>query len=1075
MNKNIYLLLNGDVKSNLYECHHTNAKDQRRRYTKGPKKGNIILQPEVVVPKQYYEFSQCKTCALEAKKVLDRNDLFLYSKDTTIYSKSKNYILATKTFVYKLSKEKNNHLYENYEKDNRLKLMFDIDYDIPKDEIFNKKVLNSMILSTIKYANKVIKKYTKVKPEIIVLDSSRADKYSSHIIYNNIFLNSFEHIKFLLSQNPEDKVTIDMSIYKVGSLRMLWNSKAKNNIPLEYYGNMNYKRPSNKQLFLDCLVCNITDNCELLDIQLPVIEKIPKKVKEYNIEFNDDNREYSIEELKKYVNLLDSKRAIEYDNWLNVGMALYKCNSSEDCCRLWFEFSKKKKNHASFNELSYRWSTFRTDRTYNFYSLLKWAIKDSPDKFPYLKGIEKPNYKAINIKQKYLLDLNQDIKFCTDKMSNILHTIFMDKKDHVLCIKSPYNTGKTSLLEKILTEYNPIRCLIITHRVSLSDSIAGRFKKYGFISYEEKNYFANKLIIQLESIQKTINNYDQITKHNKIRCEIPKYDLVILDECESLLNQFYSSTVKNPSETYSIVEAIIRESNKIIMLDGDFHNRSYCFAKSLGKDITIIENTIKKCKDEYYFYKDINNFDKMIDNDIKAGKNVVIMSMSSNLAKNYRKKYDYLDPKPILHCADTAKDNKIILKNVNEEWKTRLLIYSPTVESGVDFTVPHFDSRYVILSNGSCSPRALLQMIGRIRNPKSNKVCVYQNTLLYNKKVHFHQYMNVKNEIYDRYKSHARKIEIIKDQETGKNIFEFKYEEDNYINILAYNKQEDMNKNPYSFIALFLEYLDQKGCKYKFMAHKQTKKLVPNEYIKEVSEARNIFTEEAERMQILKCNFQLEEKDNYALDKYYMKKFWFRDIGHFRSEDEFMFIDDWDHLEKDINYDFVKKYYKKEYRMYNLRILLDKQDCDEIQYNKILRQYNINLKKAHKNDQLEAVKKLVTLFGFDYEVLKEYQSNNRKEMYKKLTKTKIITRPVFLANIMEHKDSYVLFKNTYDCVKKFKTDKDGLDIIKPFMGYMNSEILKHFGLEICSFDKKIKKSRQFVYYLDIDKEYYQFL
>jgi hypothetical protein len=66
------------------------------------------------------------------------------------------------------------------------------------------------------------------------------------------------------------------------------------------------------------------------------------------------------------------------------------------------------------------------------------------------------------------------------------------------------------------------------------------------------------------------------------------------------------------------------------------------------------------------------------------------------------------------------------LDRVNEVWSSkRCVIYTPTVEAGVNFDREHFDSMFVYLSQGSTQYLGLMQMTGRVRKLRSNVVyCV---------------------------------------------------------------------------------------------------------------------------------------------------------------------------------------------------------------------------------------------------------------------------------------------------------------------------------------------------------------
>ena len=51
----------------------------------------------------------------------------------------------------------------------------------------------------------------------------------------------------------------------------------------------------------------------------------------------------------------------------------------------------------------------------------------------------------------------------------------------------------------------------------------------------------------------------------------------IIDEIASVLNHFMSQTISNPESTFNSLYSIIKASNKVLALDGDFDKRSYDF------------------------------------------------------------------------------------------------------------------------------------------------------------------------------------------------------------------------------------------------------------------------------------------------------------------------------------------------------------------------------------------------------------------------------------------------------------------------------------------------------------------
>jgi predicted AAA+ superfamily ATPase len=90
---------------------------------------------------------------------------------------------------------------------------------------------------------------------------------------------------------------------------------------------------------------------------------------------------------------------------------------------------------------------------------------------------------------------------------------------------------------------------------------------FDFINYQDNDFKADRIIIQLESLLKLQSPFlDDL---------VPVYDLIILDEIESILKQFSSvETFKDRSRsTFEILQHIIlaslNDSGKLISMDGD--------------------------------------------------------------------------------------------------------------------------------------------------------------------------------------------------------------------------------------------------------------------------------------------------------------------------------------------------------------------------------------------------------------------------------------------------------------------------------------------------------------------------
>jgi hypothetical protein len=83
-----------------------------------------------------------------------------------------------------------------------------------------------------------------------------------------------------------------------------------------------------------------------------------------------------------------------------------------------------------------------------------------------------------------------------------------------------------------------------------------------------------------------------INKNDKYIAEglFEKYDMIILDESESLLNHFDEKTMENKEiEIFNFFDMLLTHTNKIMMMDGDISKRSLSFAEHYG-NCTYIKN-----------------------------------------------------------------------------------------------------------------------------------------------------------------------------------------------------------------------------------------------------------------------------------------------------------------------------------------------------------------------------------------------------------------------------------------------------------------------------------------------------
>ena len=412
-------------------------------------------------------------------------------------------------------------------------------------------------------------------------------------------------------------------------------------------------------------------------------------------------------------------------------------------------------------------------------------------KFKTPKMLETTQFKAcLNLDQQYITK---------DKKVDTFVNDYLKSDTKVMCIKSAYGTGKTTLIKDICDKYK--RVLFVSYRVTLALNIEGTFN--GFENYTNNVFDANKQIIQLDSIVKLKN---------------VKFDCIILDEIEGSLNHLNAKTLlekRKDSAVPKFVEIFdhlllaCKASKKVIMLDGDIDDRSIVFAKAINGNSSFyfMSNIFKGQTYNLKFHHNSDQYNELLDTEMKAKKKVCLISMGQSTLEDYHTKYSETnDIKFYTGNSDDIDKKKLV--NIKQEWKGKntSVFFSPTIEAGVDYNADNdnetFNSCFIILSNQSTSQRGLSQMMKRIRQFKNKTIHVLLNNVPYSDKYNRYQTYNETKAYYKVIKRDSVQIDDdgnILDNNTMK-----------LIDIIqCYNKTEEVNKKP--FLPKFIEMMINNG------------------------------------------------------------------------------------------------------------------------------------------------------------------------------------------------------------------------------------------------------------------------
>ena len=346
------------------------------------------------------------SCVNEIKKFSKLNQCLEYlenNKQLSVFAEDINnqmakcFLATDPNTIYLLSRKKKSHFYEYFNDAEKLKLFLDI--DVKNSD--NIDTFNNILDTSIKCVTDELEKYGINSPKVIVLHANRPNKMSAHVIFQDVVFENIKLMKFFmttLESDLIDKKIIDLNPYRRGCFRMLWNSKKGIDVNLEFYKSKNYKYSSEKQLFMDCILRNLPDKYQLVDIKIPENITVVDKEKPMTIRHMNMNAPYAkqpVSILEKYVGILNIERANNYNSWLKIGMVLHNCNHSAESFELWDKWSQNSDSYVSRNYNIYKWNSFKFGH-YSIGTLKYFAKKDNSTQYSDIEySLEKPFFESL--------------------------------------------------------------------------------------------------------------------------------------------------------------------------------------------------------------------------------------------------------------------------------------------------------------------------------------------------------------------------------------------------------------------------------------------------------------------------------------------------------------------------------------------------------------------------------------------------------------------------------------------------------------------------------------------------------
>lgn len=290
----------------------------------------------------------------------------------------------------------------------------------------------------------------------------------------------------------------------------------------------------------------------------------------------------------------------------------------------------------------------------------------------------------------------------------------------VTLIKAQKGLGKTNAIIALCKKLNiNKKVAYLTFRRTLATDFKSRtdIETLNFTHYEDilGDIFDNRFICQIDSI-------------GRIPFINSKMDLLILDEITSLIRQLFSSTIKNLCLIWDRFVHIVRNAKHIIAMDADINEQTINFIMRIRDGpITLLHNTYVR----EYNVKITQNEQQILERmkmDIIKGKRICV---ATNRSPIYLQKIEKtinewaLEAKRVVKTLLHTSQSENELRNVNDEWiKYDIVMYSPSIQAGVNFDKEHFDSVYGLFCNKSNIYDDCAQMMHRVRRTLNRYVYI---------------------------------------------------------------------------------------------------------------------------------------------------------------------------------------------------------------------------------------------------------------------------------------------------------------------------------------------------------------
>lgn len=724
-------------------------------------------------------FSNNKPQAQAIKEMNNKNNQILVGRQTSLKSYSYGSYLNEKELFKYINPDpvdaerNNNHLFEIIQEGKPRKHYFDIEFPLKPT------IKPSVVLHTLyKEFNKLIKEVCGIdnfitENNIAISESTGIRKTSSglreasfHIVVNSdyVFKNEDEQ-KSLMSyfadkiQYTNDSETRrhliidnnfiwDTLVYtKNRQMRLVNNSKFGQSRILKMVNH------TKKEHLIGIYNFNEPMLMEFIDVnKVPKEHEVNKKTedgktKKIKIKTGQTSQKLKVPDKNfkpPYIPDFDKSKARHlltlipnkgeyyqpYYIWLIIGKSLYsiwhergqKEEEKEQALKRWEEWTTQDETKPYDGECKKYWDTFKYEEQFGMKTILRFVNKCEPS---FSIKCEKNKSLSVLFNEQTTIDkFEQETTDTNYYVANIKQ--FADKGYNVFSVKAIMGLGKSYAVRQFIKSMNFKRVIIISTRCSYAHNVFGELNEMfnnTFKLYNDKTINLSddidRLVIQIHSLHKIPENFKP-------------YDCVVIDECESVLNDLTSPIIKERKKCYDRFEKLLN-SKYTLFMDAFITKRTLGLAEyqesTYNKKALYIKNNYIPYKFETIRLDGYKQLFNKVAHSLLNGKKCYVFNTkkngsstcpdgANNLYKTLIKKFP--DKKILLYTGDTT--NKKDLKEVNKVWDdVDCIITTSTITVGVNFTKKHFDELFCYATPLTCNQRDIIQGLFRARHINDNK------------------------------------------------------------------------------------------------------------------------------------------------------------------------------------------------------------------------------------------------------------------------------------------------------------------------------------------------------------------